>query len=116
MPKLTRRQKAVLKLYQAGLSVAKIAKAIGENVGATYSIIKRLRYTKGVVMPYRRGRLDATVKTMLPKTTLFALDMATGSLKKVAPPRPYNFRNHQIAKNIIGSIYTRLKKVEALLR
>jgi hypothetical protein len=113
---LTRRQKIVLKMYLAGLSVAKIAKAIGANVGMTYSIVKRLRNTKGVTLPYRRGRLDATVKTMLPKTTLFALDMTTGNLKKVAPPRPYNFRNHQIAKNIIGSIYARLRKVEALLK
>ena len=113
---LTRRQKIVLRMYLAGFSVSKIAKSIGANVGMTYSIVKRLRNTKGVDLPYRRGRLDATVKTMLPKTTLFALNLDTGSLKKVAPPRPYNFRNHQIAKNIIGSIYSRLKRVEELLR
>ena len=116
MPSLSSRQRTVLRLYTSGLSVAKIAKDIGETVGATYSIIKRLRGTPGVTLPYRKGRFDATVKTALPKTQLYALDLATGHFKKAEPRPTYNFRNHQVAKNLIGSIYIRLKKVEALLK
>lgn len=115
MKKLTRRQKIVIRLYRAGASVAHIAKAIGANVGATHNIVKRLR-NLGHEVPYRRGRNDATVPAMRPKHHLYRMDIATGRFQKVAPPRPYNFRNHQIAKNLIAAVYNRLRKVEALLK